>query len=60
MVEYFTAIWSMLRPFGVFYGRLGNLVIIWYIFFRFGILYQEKSGNPAPDSGLNNFNQSLS
>jgi hypothetical protein len=22
-------------------------VVIWYIFFRFGILYQEKSGNPA-------------
>jgi hypothetical protein len=22
-------------------------VVIWYIFHRFGILYQEKSGNPA-------------
>jgi hypothetical protein len=26
--------------------RLGNLVAIWYIFHRFGILCQEKSGNP--------------
>jgi hypothetical protein len=25
------------------------LVVIWYIFSRFGILYQEKSGNPAWD-----------
>jgi hypothetical protein len=24
-------------------------VVIWYIFTRFGILYQEKSGNPALD-----------
>jgi hypothetical protein len=23
-------------------------VVIWYIFSRFGILYREKSGNPAP------------
>jgi hypothetical protein len=30
----------MLWPFG-------NLVVIWYIFPRFGILCQEKSGNPA-------------
>jgi hypothetical protein len=28
---------------------LGSLVVIWYIFSRFGILYQEKSGNPAFD-----------
>jgi hypothetical protein len=26
---------------------LGNLVMKWYIFLRFGILYQGKSGNPA-------------
>jgi hypothetical protein len=25
----------------------GNLVAIWYIFRRFGILGQEKSGNPS-------------
>jgi hypothetical protein len=24
-------------------------VVIWYIFSHFGILYQEKYGNPAPD-----------
>jgi hypothetical protein len=37
---YFTAIRNILRPFGIF-------VVIWYIFPRFGILDQEKSGNPA-------------
>jgi hypothetical protein len=39
-------IWNILRPFGIFYGHFGNLALIWYIFLRFGILYQEKSGNP--------------
>jgi hypothetical protein len=45
---------------GIFYGHLenimavwyskwpfGNLVVFWYIFPRFGILYDEKSGSPA-------------
>jgi hypothetical protein len=27
----------------------GNFVVIWYIFPRFGILDQEKSGNPVPE-----------
>jgi hypothetical protein len=25
-------------------------MVIWYMFTQFGMLYQEKSGNPAPDS----------
>jgi hypothetical protein len=37
--------------FGIFYGHIlwqfGNVVVIWYIFSRFGILCQEKSGNPV-------------
>jgi hypothetical protein len=37
---YFTVIGSILWPFGIF-------VVIWYIFPRFGMLYQEKSANPA-------------
>jgi hypothetical protein len=46
----FMAIWSILLPFGLFTS-------IWYIlqwsfdiFFRFGKLYQEKSGNPVADT----------
>jgi hypothetical protein len=39
-LKYFTVIWYILWPFG-------NVVIIWYILPRFGILCQEKSGNPA-------------
>jgi hypothetical protein len=45
---YFMAIWNiftdtmdLLLPFGTF-------VFIWYINSGFGIMYQEKSGNPAP------------
>jgi hypothetical protein len=41
-LKYNTAIWYILWPFG-------NLAAIWYIFPRFGILCQEKSGNPDPD-----------
>jgi hypothetical protein len=37
---YFLAIWYI-------FGEFGNFVVIWYIFPRSGILYQEKSGNPA-------------
>jgi hypothetical protein len=37
--EYITAIWKILWAFG-------NLLAIWYIFPRFGIVCQEKSGNP--------------
>jgi hypothetical protein len=39
--------WSILLPLEIFYGHLVYFVVIWYIFPRFGILYQEKSGNPG-------------
>jgi hypothetical protein len=39
-LEYFTAIWYILWPFG-------NVVVIWLYFSRFGILCLEKSGNPT-------------
>jgi hypothetical protein len=42
-------------PSGIFYGHLGycihghlvHLMFIWYIFSGFGIMYQDKSGNPG-------------
>jgi hypothetical protein len=37
---YFTTIWYILWPFGIFYGHL-------VYFSHFGLLYYEKSGNPA-------------
>jgi hypothetical protein len=46
---YFLAIWYVLRQFGTFCGYFGNLVAIWYISPNFGILRQEKSGNPGGD-----------
>jgi hypothetical protein len=39
-LEYIKAIWYIL-------WALVNLVLIWYILHRFGILCQEKSGNPG-------------
>jgi hypothetical protein len=33
--------------FGMFCGYLVYFEVIWLIFSRFGILYQEKSGNPG-------------
>jgi hypothetical protein len=44
---YFMDTFSILRPLEIFYGHLVYFVVIWYIFSRFGILYQEKYGNPA-------------
>jgi hypothetical protein len=43
----FLTIWSTLRALEIFYGHLVYFVVIWYIFPRFGILDQEKSGNPG-------------
>jgi hypothetical protein len=44
----------ILWPFGIFYGYLGYFVTIWNIlcsvgtvFSCFGVLHQEKSGNPV-------------
>jgi hypothetical protein len=44
----------VLWPFGIFYGDWGYFMTIWYILYSFcaffpvfGIMYQEKSGNPA-------------
>jgi hypothetical protein len=45
---YFITIWSSLRPLEIFYGHLVYFVVSGYIFPRFGILDQEKSGNPDP------------
>jgi hypothetical protein len=39
-------IWFILRQLEIFYGHLVYFVVIWYIIPRFGILDQEKSGNP--------------
>jgi hypothetical protein len=39
-LEYFTVIWCILWQFV-------NVLVIWYIFPRFGILCQEKSGKPG-------------
>jgi hypothetical protein len=46
MLAYFIAIWSIVRPFGIF---CGHLVFLWLFgtFSRWDILNQEKFGNPA-------------
>jgi hypothetical protein len=43
----FTAILFILRSFCIFCGHTEYFMVIWYIFPRFGMLHQEKSGNPA-------------
>jgi hypothetical protein len=48
MSAYFMAIWYICDQYICkFYGHLVNFVVIWCIFPLFGILLQEKSGNPA-------------
>jgi hypothetical protein len=63
--KYFVVIWYILWSFGIFCGHLVYFVVIWYILWSFGIfcghlvhfprvgmLYQEKSGNPASNNVL--------
>jgi hypothetical protein len=47
MFIYFMATWNILRRVGIFYDHLVHFVFIWCIFSGFGIMYQEKSGNPG-------------
>jgi hypothetical protein len=42
---YYSAIWYILWPSGIYCGHLVYFMVI--CFHRFGLLYQEKSGNPA-------------
>jgi hypothetical protein len=44
-LEYFKAFWY-------FYSHLVSLGTFWYIFYRFGILHQDKSGNPVSDDNF--------
>jgi hypothetical protein len=41
LLVYFVAIWK-------------HFMVIWYIFPRFGMLHQEKSGNPGPNLCFSN------
>jgi hypothetical protein len=47
---YIMAIWNILHTFGIFNDTLVHFMFIWYIFSGLGIMYQEKSGNPAKES----------
>jgi hypothetical protein len=49
MFKYFIATWKILWRFWVFYDHLVHFLLIWFIFSGFGIMYQEKSGNPGND-----------
>jgi hypothetical protein len=40
------AIWNISWRFGIVYDHLVHFVFIWNIFSGFGIMHQEKSGNP--------------
>jgi hypothetical protein len=45
LLVFLTSIWYILCPFAI-------VSVTWYIFSRFGMFYQKKSGNPAPVSTL--------
>jgi hypothetical protein len=47
MLIYFMAIWNILQTFGIFYDHLVHFVFILCSFGTFGIIHQEKSGNPG-------------
>jgi hypothetical protein len=48
MLIYFMAICSILRTFGIFYNQMVCTFCVHLVHFSgFGIMYQEKSGNPG-------------
>jgi hypothetical protein len=48
---YFLPFRNICLPFSVCSSwTFGNLVVVWYILPRFGIFWQEKSGNPGRQS----------
>jgi hypothetical protein len=47
MLMYFIAIRNILRTFGISYDHLVHFCVHLVNFPRFGIVYQEKSGNPG-------------
>jgi hypothetical protein len=44
---------------GIFYGHLVYFVAIWCLIPTFGILYQEKSGNPEANPTIASYNASV-
>jgi hypothetical protein len=47
------AIWNILGTFGIFYGTLVHVTFVNLVHFSgFGIMYQEKSGNPEPSLSI--------
>jgi hypothetical protein len=51
MLVNFMSIWSILLLTCIFYGQLVYLVVILVYFSHFGMLCQEKSGNPGREKG---------
>jgi hypothetical protein len=47
MLRYSSAILNILRTLVILYDHLVHFVFIWYIFYGFGIICLEKSGNPG-------------
>jgi hypothetical protein len=42
---------GLLWQFYIFCGHLVHYIVLWYIFPRFGVLHQDKSGNPGGQCG---------
>jgi hypothetical protein len=41
--------WYILRPFGIMYGRMLQLVVLWYIFSLFGMFGPRKIWQPCAE-----------
>jgi hypothetical protein len=51
MLINFMAIWNIYTHLLYFIDHLVHFVFIWHIISGFGIMYQEKSGNPGEQTG---------
>jgi hypothetical protein len=54
LLVYLMAIWSIYSHLVYFVAIWKHFMVIWYIFPRFGMLHQEKSGNPGPNLCFSN------
>jgi hypothetical protein len=59
MVVFNMANWSILKLFGIVCGHCAYFMVIWYIFPRFGMLYQEKAGNPVNTSSAEDLGRKI-
>jgi hypothetical protein len=59
MLIYLMAIWNILQTFAICYDHLVDFLFVWCIFSSFGIMHQEKSGNPENHDNTTRYHKTI-